>query len=186
MPKGKKRGFGFKKNEKKRVYEIAVRYLVIFLSALGNLRIFYFIFSPLTIFPVDFILRFFYDIITIHNFIFINGIIIDISDACVAGSAYFLLFMLNLLTSEIKLMRRIKLFLFTSALLLMLNIIRIIAFAFVLVNNIPFFEQLHIFFWHFISAVYVFIVWIIAVKMFNIKSIPFYSDFLYIRKLGRS
>lgn len=186
MPNKKRGNLSRKKDERAGIYDIASRYFIILLSSVGNLWIFYFVFAPLTLYPVAFLLKSFYDITVAGHFIFINKVVIEISKACVAGSAYYLLFMLNFITRGIRLKKRALIFLFTSFLLLGLNIIRIIILSLMKINDIMFFEQLHIFFWYFVSVVYVFVIWIIAVKVFKIESTPFYSDFLYLRGLGRN
>ena len=173
-----------KDNELGSFYDILSRYFAIFLVSLGNLWIFYFLFTPLTFYASAYILGLFYEVSAINQFIFVKQAVIEISKACVAGSAYYLLFMLDFSTRGIKLGKRLLVLIFTSFLLFALNIIRIIILALVKVNNIGFFDQLHAIFWYFVSVIYVFIVWVIASKVFKIEEVPFYSDFLYIKKLG--
>lgn len=185
MLRRKKRGAGKKQISGKRAYELLLRYSVILLASLGNLWIFYFVFSPLTFYPLAFLLGFFYDLSTAGYYIIIRGIMFDIARACVAGSAYYLLFMLNLMTRDIRIKKRIAMFLFSSLLFLLLNIARVILLVFVRVNNLWFFEQLHMFFWYFVSTAYVFAVWVIMVKIFRIEAIPFYSDFIYLKGLRK-
>jgi len=185
MPGRRKRGAGQKQGSDKGVYELLSRYLTIILASLGNLWIFYFIFAPLTFYPLAFLLGFFYDLSTAGYYITIKGVMFDIARACVAGSAYYLLFMLNLMTRDIRIKKRIIMFLFSSLLFLLLNIARVIILVFVRVNNLWFFEQLHMFFWYFVSTAYVFAVWIIMIKIFRIEAIPFYSDLVYLKELGK-
>lgn len=186
MPYKKESKLSRKKSEKAGIYDVLSRYFIIFLSSIGNLWIFYFVFTPLTLYPVAFLLRLFYDITVVGHIIFTDKVAIEISNACVAGSAYYLLFMLNFITRGIRLKKRVLMFLFTSSLFLGLNIARIIMLSFMKIKEIIFFEQLHMLFWYFVSVVYVFIVWIMAVKAFKIKAVPFYSDFLYLRGLGKN
>ncbi|MFH1249286.1 MAG: pacearchaeosortase [archaeon] len=174
------------KKEKQKPYDIPLRYLIIFIASISNLAIFYQVFTPLTLYPSAFFLSIFYDIQIMQNFIFLKAVVIEISKACVGGSAYYLLLLLNFITSGIRLRKRIGIFVFTSSLFLLLNIARIILLSVLKVNNFLFFDTLHVIFWYFVSVAYVFIVWIAAVKVFNIKSIPFYSDFMYIWGLSKN
>jgi len=183
MPSRKKRG-AKKRDSFKGVYELLLRYAVVLLASAGNLWIFYFIFTPLTFYPLVFLLKLFYRLPTENYYIFANGLMLDIARACVAGSAYYLLFMLNLMTMDIKIKKRMIMFLFSSLLFLLLNIARIILLVVVQMNNLWFFEQLHMFFWYFVSTIYVFAVWIIMIKIFRIEAIPFYSDLVYVKNSG--
>jgi exosortase/archaeosortase family protein len=182
----RKRPVANRKEEKSGISGILLRYALALGSSLGNLWIFYFIFTPLTIYPVLWILQMFYPAAElVGNSVFIRGIVIEISKACVAGSAYFLLFMLNMITREIRVRKRILIFIFSSFLLLLLNIARIVVLSVMNVNDAELFEPLHMFFWYFVSVAYVFFVWIATIHVFKIKAIPFYSDFVYIKKLAK-
>jgi len=184
MPGRRKRGTK-KGGSCRGIYELLLRYAIILLASAGNLWIFYFIFTPLTFYPLVFLFGLFYHLPIENSYIFVNGIMLDIARACIAGSAYYLLFMLNLMTRGIRIKKRIIMFLFSSLLFLLLNIARIIILVFVRMNNLGFFEQLHMFFWYFVSTIYVFAVWIIMVKIFRIKAVPFYSDLVYLKELGK-
>jgi hypothetical protein len=179
---------GKKKESKEwqKPYDIPLRYLIVFLASISNLAIFYAIFSPLTLYPSAFFLGIFQDVQIMNNFIFIKSVVIEISKACVAGSAYYLLLLLNMITSNIKLKKRIAIFVFTSSLFLLLNVSRVILLSLLKVNDFLFFDTLHVIFWYFVSVIYVFLVWIAAVKVFNITAIPFYSDFMYIWNLSNN
>lgn len=173
-----------KKEENRGIYSILFRYALVFISAIGNLGIFYLIFTPLTVYPVFSILKLFYSSVLTGNLIYLKGMTVEISRSCVAGSAYFLLFMLNMITKDIKVMRRVKIFLFSSFLLLLLNIARIVILS-LNVDNPWLFDSIHLFLWYFVSVVYVFIVWVITIRVFKIQAIPFYSDFVYIKNLSK-
>jgi len=83
----------------KNLLKIFVRYLIIVLIAIPNLFIFYFIFTPATIYPVFGLFKiFFKEVLLIGNtFQISNEFFIEIIPACIAGSAYYLLFSNNLI-----------------------------------------------------------------------------------------
>ena len=79
--------------------DILARYSLMLVASLGSLWIFYFIFSPLTIYPVYFILNALFGATLYQNIILVaHQFPIELIDACIAGSAYYLLFILNLST----------------------------------------------------------------------------------------
>jgi len=155
--------------------------------ALFNLWIFYFIFTPLTIYPVYFILNLFFESILIKNIIILQGVAIELIPACIAGAAYYLLFLLNLSTPNIKLLKRIKMLVFAFGTFLVLNIIRIIILTLLTIRGSSWFELTHLIFWYFVSTILVVGIWFTEVKIFKIKSIPFYSDIksLYLKSLKK-
>jgi exosortase/archaeosortase family protein len=173
------------KNEKRVILDIFWRYLAAILSSLGDSWIFYFIFTPLTIYPSFIIVKLFQDASLAGDTILIGSSAIQIIEACVAGSAYYLLFILNMTTSGIRLKERAKIVFFTLSMLLAFNILRIVFFSFMKINGFPFFEELHLFFWYFVSVFYVLILWLITIKIFRIKSIPCYSDFITLKKMAK-
>lgn len=165
-------------------YSILVRYLILILAPLGNLFIFYFIFTPLTLYLSYFLIKIFFVEATIYqNFIFFGQYTISMIPACVAGSAYYLLLILNLSTPKIVFKKRI-LILFTSFLiLLILNSLRVFILALLLNYNISYFNTAHLFFWYLLSTLFVVGVWFLEVKLFKIEEIPFYTDIIKIKKL---
>lgn len=171
-----------------KVYDILARYVFVFLVVLVSLSlpVFYFIFKPLTIWPVVSFLKMFYDVSIInHAKIVVENAGIEFIDACIASSAYLLLFILNFITREISLKKRILVFVFDSALLLIMNIFRIIALIIMSVNNSFLFDAVHKIFWYGVSTIYVFLIWILTIYVFKIKEIPFISDALFLLKLGK-
>ncbi len=167
----------------KRVKEILLRYFIGMIIAIVTLfvPVFYFIFRPLTIWPTVFILGLFYEISLENSIsIIVNGIAIEFIDACIAGSAFFLLFILNILTCGLSLGKRVYVFLFDAAFLLVMNIIRLILLIILLVNESLAFDITHKVFWYGISTVFVVLVWILTVFIFKIKTIPFISDIKFI------
>ncbi len=158
--------------------EILLRYLIILVAGLGNLFIFYKIFTPLTTYLSAFILNLFSKIIIIEGIIIFNSTPIKLIPACVAGAAYYLLFILIFSTPKIKLKKRIKILLFSFSLLFILNVLRIVILA--LINQSVYFESIHLVFWYGVSTLFVVGVWIASVKVFKIKEIPVYSDFKFL------
>lgn len=167
----------------KEVNEILFRYVIGMIIAIIGLFLpfFYFIFRPLTVWPTIWILKIFYNV-TFHNLanISVQGISIEFIDACIAGSAYFLLFILNILTFGITFKKRVFVFVFDAALLLFMNILRLVVLIVVLVNRPLIFGISHNIFWYGISTIYVVLIWIVTVFVFKIRAIPFISDAKFI------
>ncbi|HEA46727.1 MAG TPA: pacearchaeosortase [Candidatus Pacearchaeota archaeon] len=167
--------------------DIVIRYLILVLVALPNLFLFYFVFKPLTAYPVFWLLSLF------HNAIFLNGdiivlnleISIELIRACIAGSAYYLLLILNLSTPKIKLKQRINLILTAFGAFLVLNILRIFFLSLMAVSGSSYFNATHQLFWYLFSTVFVIGIWFVQVKKFKIKEIPFYSDLKFLLKKAR-
>jgi len=171
----------------KRLYldfsEIVARYLIIFLAATFNLGIFYLVFTPLTVYPIYFVLGLFFDTLLIGNVVIINNEVpIELIKACIAGSAYYLLFILNLSVPKIKLAKRIKILFLAFMALLIFNILRILLLSFIFLEGLPIFVLTHQIFWYFMSTIFVVVIWFAEVKFFKIKKTPFYSDFRFLHK----
>jgi len=164
---------------------IALRYFILILAGFPSLWIFYFIFAPLTIYPVYFLLNLFFDSALIGgNSIIISGLPIEIIDACIAGSAYYLLLILNLATPEIKIKKRIYMISASFLVFLIVNILRIFFLSILYINKFALFDIVHHFFWYFMSIFFVVLIWFVEVKFFKIKKIPFYSDLVYVYHLS--
>ena len=165
-----------------RAYLIFLRY-VILLGLIFSLPLIYKIFTPLTLYPVAGLLDLFYESVSIsQNFISIGfDIMIELIPACIAGSAYLLLLILNLSVS-MKLKKRIYSILLSFAILLSLNILRIFFLAVLYYNQSLFFNITHKLFWYGLSTLFVVGIWFLMVKIFTIKQIPVYSDFKYLIK----
>jgi exosortase/archaeosortase family protein len=170
------------KKESKILKSILIRYLILILVAIPNLFLFYFIFTPLTIYPVYFLLNLAYGASLMGNIILIKSILpIELIPACIAGAAYYLLLILNLATPKIKLNKRLKLIAISFVTLLLLNISRIFFLSIMAYDNSPLFDATHKIFWYLVSTLFVVGIWFWQVKKFKIKKIPIYSDlkFLY-------
>ena len=171
------------KKDTKNFLDIFIRYLILVVVALPGLWVFYFVFTSLTIYPIYFFLGLFFDVTLLGNILIINNEIpIEFIKACIAGSAYYLLLILNLSTPKIDLKKRVKMILLSFASLLFVNILRIVLLIFLFVYGFAFFDITHKFFWYFVSIVFVIGIWFAEVKIFKIKEIPFYSDLKFLYK----
>ena len=162
--------------KKRDISGILIRYLILVLIALPNLALFYFIFTPLTIYPVHFLLNLLYDVSVSKNIIQIGDVVIKIIPACVAGSAYYLLTVLSLSMPRINIKKRLSLLLTVFLVFLIINILRISLLSAILVSGSPLFDITHKIFWYLGSIIFVIAIWFFSVKAFKIKEIPFYSD----------
>lgn len=179
---------------------IYLRYLFLLILGLGNLFIFYLISTPITIYPVFFLINQFYDATLLSgqttalcealsnstNFlqkiactkttIFFKDYYANIIPACIASSAYYLLLILNLST-PMESKKRLKSISFLFVSFLILNILRIFLFAMLYVNNNQeIFNLYHTFSWYFGSTILVALLWFSNVHLFKIKSVPVYTD----------
>ena len=176
-----------RKKDLKYLIEIIARYAILLLVPvlsflfLGDfMAIFYAIFWPLTVYPAKFILGFFYQTLLVGDFLIVGNFATQIIDACIAGSAYFLLFILVMTTFGISLLKRIKMILFAFALLLLMNIARIILMIVLGIASFGAFDIAHKLFWYGLSTIYVVFIWILSVWLFKIKEIPVYSDIKFL------
>ena len=102
------------KKDEKYLYDLLIRYSILIIIAVFSFNVFYFVFRPLTVYPIVWLLDIFFDTNLISPIILVlEGIAIEFIPACIAGAAYYLLLMLNLSTPKMKLEKRIK-FLLTS------------------------------------------------------------------------
>jgi exosortase/archaeosortase family protein len=188
--------------ERRVVTYLFFRYLSLILLGTFSLFIFYFIFTPLTFYPVFWALQALYgaiittgettiacnivsslgptfisNIACIDTTINFKGYFASIIPACIAGSAYYLLAILNL-TTPMSVKTRIKSLTFLLVSFLILNILRILVFAVLFVQKgYAYFDIAHTATWYFGSTILVVLLWFTNILIFKIKSIPIYSDF---------
>ena len=166
-----------KSKSSKTIYSILFRYLILLVIVALGLPLIYAIFTPLTINFTALILDIFYEITINKDIIIINTTtLISIINACVAGSAYLLLLILNL-TIRMKTNLRIKSILYSFTLLFILNVIRIAILAALYHHEVAYFDFTHALFWYGLSTLFVIAIWFETVRKFKIKRIPFYSDY---------
>lgn len=161
-------------SEKKFYLSIFFRYIILILVAIPNFYIFYLIFTPLTTYPVNFILNLFIPTYLSPGSILMESVLIQLIPACIAGSAYYFLLVLNLTTPQIK--KRGSAILFSFSSLLVLNILRIVALSFLFYFNSSWFTFTHKISWYFLSIIFVMFIWFFEVKIFKIKEVPVFSD----------
>jgi len=166
--------------KRKKIWYLLLRYLILILLGI-SLPLFYKIFLPLTIFPASLLLSLFYEVFTLGNIIFVAGTKIEIINACVAGSAYYLLLILNL-TTDMKAKKRFFSILFSLLALLILNLLRILILSIFYLKNLPFFDFSHTLSWYVLSIAFVVGIWFLTVWLFKIKNIPVYSDIKFLKK----
>ena len=84
-------------------YSLIIRLLF----ALTPISLFYFVFTPLTIYAI-YLIFISYSPVVVGIQMFIGNEIFEFVEACIAGSAYYLLLILNILTKDIKFKTRVK------------------------------------------------------------------------------
>lgn len=174
------------KKQARKLWDIALRYFILILVGIPNLWVFYLVFTPLTIYPVYFLLGLFYDVVLSGNQILINNAIpIDIIKPCVAGSAYYLLLILNL-TIPMQIKKRTKMLLFSFSSLLVLNVLRIFFLSLLFASGAPSFDITHKLFWYLGSTIFVIGIWFAGTKIFKVKEIPIYSDLKHLGLLKKA
>ena len=165
---------------KKEVISLLFRYSLLIIIAIPNLYIFYKIFTPLTVYPVYFVLKSAYNAILLEgNTIFFKGYYAALVPACIAGAAYYLLIILNL-TTPMKLKKRIKSLIFLILAFLIINILRIILFASLFSIGYKYFDLTHKLTWYIGSTILVVFIWFVNVMLFKIKEIPIYTEFKFL------
>jgi exosortase/archaeosortase family protein len=156
-------------------FNLLVRYIILVLVAFPSIYLFYALFTPLTIYLSYFVLNLFYDIALSGNTFVLNGYSIGLIPACIAGSAYYLLLILNL-TTPMNLKTRLKSISFLFLSFLALNILRLVLFSFLFVQGFQYFDVAHKMTWYLGSTLLVVVLWFVNVSLFKIKSIPVYTD----------
>lgn len=162
-----------------KIREIIIRYAIAFLPFIFFNQIYWFlkystfhvlssIFSLFTKTTVNFE----------QNLINVNGQNLLLIEPCIAVSAFILLFLLNITSLDIKFKDRAFSLILSLALLFVFNILRILFLFSIL--NFGFFDTIHLIVWYGISTIFVFLDWILMVRIFKIKTIPVVSDIMYL------
>lgn len=182
----------------KSFFSMTLRYFLLLILGLGNLFIFYLIFTPLTVYPVFWLIglsneatllqgtytnvcelsggTFLEGLACMNTTIFFKDYFASIIPACIAGSAYYLLLILNLST-PMSLKKRIKSLSFILVLFLILNVLRIFTFALIFASkHYEIFNIAHTASWYFGSTILVLLIWFSNVLIFKIREIPIYTD----------
>ena len=160
----------------KEIKEIIIRYFVVLVLLLFAMPIIYLLMTPLTVYPSYIVLKAVYGAkLVSESTIFFRGYFAKIIPACVAGSAYFLLIALNLLT-PMGIKTRFRFLSFTLLSFLIINVARIILFAYLAVNGFQYFDIAHEVTWYLGSTFLTAGIWLFGDYFFKIKEIPVYSD----------
>lgn len=134
------------------------------------------ILTPLTIKGISLFLTFHNPTIT-NNLIQITNYSFKIVEACIATLAYIFLFWLTILTKDLTIKNRIQIILTGFGLLYIINLARMTFMVDIaLLFGWEIFNKIHLIIYQVISGIYVAFIWIFLVYLFNIKSIPVYSD----------
>ena len=165
----------------KKILGIFSRYIFLVLIGLGNLYIFYKLLIPATTKIVAAILSISNQLVAVDNIIFMKNIMIEIAPACVAGAAFYLMFLLVFSTADIKPIKRFYIILSAALILFALNVARIVFLT--SISTLSSFAIIHWVFWHLISTIFVIGIWLLMVKLYKIKSVPIYSDMKYLVSL---
>ena len=163
-----------------KIKNLIARYAIVIILAL-LFPVFYTIFTPLTLYPVYLILNLFYSVNLDKTTLMINGSSINLIKACIAGSAYFLLAILNFSTPKIR--KRFYALAFSLVSFLLVNILRIVILSILFLSDFRYFTETHLVSWYLLTAVFVLLIWLLTIKVFEIKEIPFYSDIILIKML---
>lgn len=164
----------------KKYLDIFLRYFILIAVSFGGFYLLSAIITPLTIYPLFFLISLFYESSVFENIINFNSQCLEIIPSCISISAYYLLLILNLSTANIKIKKRLLVILTSFLFLLVLNILRIFFLGIISSYDMQTFEILHKFTWYFLSTIFIILIWFFHVKYFEIKSIPFYSDVRFI------
>ncbi len=116
-----------------------------------------------------------------ENVLFVGSYIFQFVEACIAPSAYYLLWLLVFLVKDLPWKKRVLLVVVGFALLLLMNILRIAALVYIAFHyGEHWFDLVHLTAWKIFSGAYVVVVWIFLIHVFKVKSIPIVDDFRYI------
>ena len=155
---------------------IVIRYALALAASYNGLFIFYYLFTPATLYAVYYTLGLFFSVTLEGSRILFSDFAIVLIPACIAGSAYYILFVLNMIMPNIGYKKRIGMVAFSFASLFVLNVLRIFSLAIMASYNLLFFSLAHKFFWYFLNIVMIVVIWFAEVLIFNVRGIPFCSD----------
>ncbi|MEK6829209.1 MAG: pacearchaeosortase [Nanoarchaeota archaeon] len=169
------------KKSSNEILSIFYRYLLLIALPLGGLWLFYFVFTPLTVYPVYFLFNYFFGATLDKTTVYVGLVPIELIKACIAGSAYYLLLIFNLSTPNIKINQRLKMLFFAFLIFLVVNILRIFVLGILYMAGSPLFDIIHRLSWYAGSVALIVAIWFYQVKAYKLKEIPAYSDlkFLY-------
>ena len=158
------------------------RYLIILIFALGN----FYLLGKLLFMPTIRVMSAVLSIFGITSqgaYIYFGGRTAQVADACLILSAFFLLLLLTLSTASIKPVKRVIIISTTFTALFLLNIARMTILVFLI--NKPYFDFLHFLLQDILSIPAVLGIWLTAIKIFKIKTVPIYSDIKHLQSLTK-
>lgn len=162
---------------------IITRYVLLLVLGLNGLIVFYTIFTSPTIYFSKLMSSLFYETLLLPgNVLLIEGQYIKIVSACVAGSAYYLLTILNL-TTPMSFRQRIKSLVFVLSAFFIFNSIRIFIFSHLSIIGYEYFDTAHLASWYIGSIALVIGIWFSNQYLFKIKEVPVLSDIKKIMSL---
>lgn len=157
------------------IFGLCVRILLCFIP----LSLFFMVLLPLTIKGTALFLYGYHPIVT-GDLLLVNTRTFEFVEACVATASYYLLWVLTMLTKGLTVVTRVKMIITGFALLLAMNILRIVLLILLALYYDPaVFDFVHLLFWKFLSGVYVAGVWFFIVYVFKVRGIPVYDDLKY-------
>lgn len=164
------------KRDDKNFLDIGIRYVALLFLSIFGVGIFYKLFLKLTIYPTYWMLNLFYLPVLGVDTIYIGYKTIEIIGACIAGSAYLFLLILNLSTSDIEIKKRLKLVVFSFGIFFLVNLFRIILLSFLYLEGVSNFDLYHELFWYLGSTIFVVAIWFSGLIKYKIYKRPFYDD----------
>ena len=167
------------------IFNLAIRYTILFVLSLGNLYIFYRVFTPITLYVSSALLSLFFSTSVSGVSIIFDSTKISLVSACIAGSAYYLLTVLNLST-PMNIKKRAKNILFLLVSFFVLNVIRIVIFSLLFATGYKYFSFTHELTWYLGSTLFVVVLWFVGVKLYKIRKIPFYTDLVNLVSLSKT
>jgi len=158
-----------------KAFSLAIRYSLIILLTLFY-QSFVIVLLPLTLYSSYSLISLFYTAFVQGNSIFFNSHQIELINPCLSILAYLLLIVLNL-SVEMRLSKRLKSISFSLLAFFAFNVIRIFFLSVIFSYDFAIFDELHLFFWYFANILAVLFIWILTIRLFSIKEVPFASDF---------
>ena len=167
------------------IVSLIIRLTLSFILVLIPFNIFQLLFTKITIYIVFFLLKIADTTAVLGKYsvkyaIDIQGVTVNIVPLCVTASAYYLLFLLVFLVKDVKFLSRLKMIFLGIFFIFLMNLVRIIILIWVLINKGDLFANLHTFLWFILSTVYVIALWLFFSYIYEIKTIPIYSDIKYL------
>lgn len=165
------------------MWGVLSRYILLIVLALGDFWLIYAVFTIPTITASYFFIKAIYPsaLLLGDATIFFKGYYAQIIPACIAGAAYYLLAILNL-TTPMPISKRIGSLVFLLSSFFLINVARIVLFAWLFEQGFNYFDITHLISWYVGSTFLVILLWFSTTVLFRIKSIPVYTDLLHVVK----